>query len=239
MEFIEYLMNPDVIEAMGFGPEKFGVAEEIFKKLLTSEKKPKPHWTLEKVDIETTPKRMKDKLNIRQGDPIYKLCLDGVPVSHEFFRSNMYSTKDLDKERYLILVHLIPKEYSESTVKYCDLKSPWHLDGMDCIVDKETGEIIFECEDLDTHIYRYNNIIKAKGNRYKTSFFNLLTRKPIVVIEDSNEIWEARNSLYIKTPKYSKAENIFRLDTITGEFQILEGSLDQSDPNQLKINFNE
>lgn len=180
--------------------------------------KPKLHWTLHKINPgEILPEKLVKKYNVSPGDRYYQLRKDGEPMSDEWFRRNVYCTNEqkFDKERYLVLVHMKPSKYPDSVVETCDLKSPWHFEGYECVFDKERGKIIYEVENtFDDHLYVHGNLLEHRDARGETKFVNLAAPQHTVAEFESCEYWEGSDRLFIRTPKYGDPQNIL---TITYE----------------------
>jgi len=179
--------------------------------------KPETHWVLHKINpSETLSEKLVKKYNVHPSDRYYQLRKDGEPMSDEWFRRNVYCTdeRNFDKERYLILVHMKPEKYSDYVVGTCNLKSPWHFEGYECVFDKEAGKIIYEVENtFDDHLRIHGNLLEHRSTRGKVKFVNLITRESVAELE-SCEYWEGSDRLFIRTPKYGDPQKIL---TITYE----------------------
>lgn len=209
-------MYEEMLEMMGLNSIE-GWMTAIAKMTSNDPIKPKTHWALHKINpSEILPEKLIKKYNVSPGDRYYQLRKDNEPMSDEWFRRNIYCTKDqdFDKEKYLVLQHMRLEKYSDSTMKSCDLKSPWHFEGFECVFDKERGKIIYEAQDtFDNHLYVRGNLLEHKDARGKGKFIKLILQSEVLELE-SYEHWEGSDRLFIRTPKYGDPQKIL---TITYE----------------------
>lgn len=209
-------MYEEMLKMMGLNSIE-GWMAAIAKMTGNDPMKPKTHWALHAINpSEVLTGKLIKKYNIRPSDKYYQLRKDNEPMSDEWFRKNMYCTneRDFDKEKYLVLVHMRPEKYSDSVVETCDLSSPWHFEGFECVFDKERGKIIYEAQDsFENHLYIHDNLLEHKDNRGKGKFINLILQSEVLELE-SYEHWKGSDRLFIRTPKYGDPQKIL---TITYE----------------------
>lgn len=209
-------MYEEMLEMMGLNSIE-GWMTAIAKMVGNDPMKPKTHWALHTINpSKVLPEKLIKKYNVHPGDRYYQLRKDNEPMSDEWFRRTMYCTDPLkfDKEKYLVLQHMRPEKYSDSVVESCNLKSPWHFEGYECVFDKERGKIIYEVQDsFESHLYIHGNLLEHKDGRGKGKFINMVLQSQVLELE-SYEYWEGSDRLFIRTPKYGDPQKIL---TITYE----------------------
>lgn len=209
-------MYEEMLKMMGLNSIE-GWMTTIAKMTGNDPMKPKTHWALHAIrPAEILSDDLIKKYNIHPGDRYYQLRKDNEPMSDEWFRRTTYCTDPLkfDKEKYLVLQHMRPEKYSDSVVKSCNLNSPWHFEGYECVFDKERGKIIYEAQDsFENHLYIHGNLLEHKDNQGKGKFINMVLQSEVLELE-SYEYWKGSDRLFIRTPKYGDPQKIL---TITYE----------------------
>jgi len=151
--------------------------------------------------------------------PCY-LTLNGKRLSDEYFcykNEKESDVKTLNSERYIILKVLKEEKYSESVMKVCTNKNPWHLEAYDCVVECSTGKIHHMSDEkfLYSAIQLHNNVcVDAKSKTIKYLPQNLELK--YVKNDYSSFMCEMIGKYMFIKEKYS-SEHMYRLDTVTGE----------------------
>lgn len=120
---------------------------------------------LNSLPFQLTPAKLdenyKKKYNIKDKDIYYNITKNGVKVCDGLFRNYMTDcTEELNKYRFVILTTCLEDEYSDDTVKLCNLKSKYCLYSFTCVFDTELCKIAYLCDEkINSSITLHKNVV--------------------------------------------------------------------------------
>ena len=158
----------------------------------------------------------------------YVLCdKDGNLAMDCLFAKNFYGTKfeDIGKSKYAFVSLCFPKKYSKKTLDMCKEISTnqkeWHFAEDDCVVDLETGKVVYRVEDCgyDHFLKLYGSVCVDRKKGMRAVY--LPTGETVFETHDlcpkHSPSKDGKFVFFYDMTDYSAAEWLVRVNTETGE----------------------
>lgn len=169
-----------------------------------------------------------EKLNIHEKDKHYRITdkkgnplFGGELFVLGFAASPIDFLKNFVKGgRYIVRSIYTVEAYDESIVSHCKLKSALHFQMHNCVVDKESGEIVYVTKKyVNDYISVYEKILVDEEQRvwYLPTAKKLFDNGKLIAQTEKHILWTEEQNCYSNEPIKVKIIN-----KVTGEVKELE-----------------